>query len=125
MAAASTSARGVEASRTASAETRPIGPGAALVFALGSAVAFAVSDAIGPLRDDLDSAFLLAGLVGWVLLGWTALVAAAALVALIGRLVARRPVSRLEIGLLAAAIAVLILESVLHPLWGSGSSSGS
>jgi hypothetical protein len=122
--AGSASARGVEAGGTASVRTRPIGPGAALILALGSAVAFAASDAIGPLRDDLDHLFLLAGLVGWILLGGAILVVALACAALIGRMAGCRPVARLEFALLAGAVTLVVLEAGLHPLWGAGGGSG-
>ena len=117
-------AGGVAAAATAGSCLRPIGPGVALVFALGSAVSFAVADAVGPLRDDLEAVFLLAGLVGWILLGWAVLVTAGASVSLTGRIAAHRPVPRLEFALLAGAVTLIVLEAALHPLWGAGAGFG-
>lgn len=124
MALENSPAGGVAATTPAGSRVRPIGPGAALVFALASAFAFAVSDAIGPLRDDLDALFLLSGLIGWILLGWTVLVTVAASVALVGRIARRRDVSRLEFALLAGALTLIALEAGLHPLWGAGAGFG-
>ena len=98
---------------------------AALALTVGAAVSFAVSDAIGPLARRTEDLFVGMWLLGGVLLVWAAIVGAASAVPLLRRAVTRQPVSRSGASLLVAALALTAVVAWTHPLWGSGSGSGS
>ncbi len=100
-----------------------IGPLAALALAVGAVVSFGAGNAMGFLSDSAESVFVLTSILGWVLLVWAVVVAGGSLVALIRRALARRPVPRLELALLSACFALVVLAVSMRPLWGSGSGS--
>jgi hypothetical protein len=101
-----------------------MGPVAALAFAAGAAVLLAVSDRIGWLDPGTELLFVGTWLLGWALLCWAVLVSAASAVPLLRRAVTRQPVSRSGAVLLGAALALIAVLVWTHPLWGSGSGSG-
>ena len=107
------------------ASSTPAAPVVALAFAAGAAASFSVSDAIGPLDPGAEDLFVGTWLLGWVLLCWASLVGGASVVALLRRAVTRQPVSRSGAALLGAALALIAVLVWTHPLWGSGSGSGS
>ncbi len=97
----------------------------ALALAAGAAASFSVSDAVGLSDPDAEDLFVGTWLLGWVLLCWASLVLGASAVSLLRRAVARQPVSRSGAALLGATLALIAVMVWMHPLWGSGSGSGS
>jgi hypothetical protein len=99
-------------------------PAAAVVLAAAGAVLLVIGDIVVGLRSDAaDSVFILTGILGWTLVVWAAIMTGAGLVSAARRVSSRLPVTRLEVALLGAALAVIVVLLVTHPLWGSGSAS--
>ena len=107
-----------------SARVTATGPLVALALAGGAVISFGVGGAVGYLSEAAESAFVLTGLLGWVLLVWAVIVAGACSVGLIRRALARRPVTGTEWVLLSACVALIVLTALLHLPWGSGSGFG-
>jgi len=103
----------------------PIGPAVALALAVAALISFGVGGAIGFRSESAETVFVLTWLIGWVLVLWAVIVAVGSLVLLIRRRRADPPVSRVELALLGASFALVILTVFLNPLWGSGSGAGS
>lgn len=99
-------------------------PVSALALAAGAAVSFGVSDAVGFLSDRAEDVFILAWLLGWVLLVWAAIISGAYAVVLLRRSLSQRPVLRSEAALGAASLVFIAFFMATHPLWGSGSGFG-
>ena len=99
-------------------------PVATLVLAAAGAVLVGIGDLVVGLRTDAaDSVFILTGILGWTLIVWAAIMIGIAIVSTVRRLSTRQVVTRLEVALLGAALALIVVLLVTHPLWGSGSAS--
>ena len=99
-------------------------PVAALALAAGAAASFGVGDGVGFLSPDAEALFVLTWLLGWLLLTWATIVAGGYAVWLGLRWRSRRRVSQTEVAILAAALALIVLVMLTHPLWGTGSAVG-
>jgi hypothetical protein len=100
-------------------------PLTSLVLAGGAAISFAAGDAIGFLSDTAEDVFTVTWVLGWVLIGWAGILGGGYAVLLIGRSLARRPVSRREAVLAGTCLALIAIVIAVHPLWGAGSGTGS
>lgn len=99
-------------------------PAAAAVLAAAGAVLLGIGDLVVGLRNEAaDSVFILTGILGWTLVVWAAIMTSVGLVSAAKRVSTRLPVTRLEVALLGAALALIVVLLVTHPLWGSGSAS--
>jgi hypothetical protein len=99
-------------------------PVSALALAGGAAAFFGVGDAVGFLSDAAEDLFVVAWLLGWVLLAWAVILGGGYAVLLGLRWLSRRPVSRSEAALVAASLGLTAVVLVTHPLWGTGSAVG-
>ena len=103
----------------------PIGPAVALALAVAALISFGVGAAMGFRSESAETVFVLTWLIGWVLVIWALIVAVGSVVVLIRRRRAEPPASPVELALLGACFALVILAVFLNPLWGSGSGAGS
>ena len=100
-------------------------PVSALALAVGAAASFGVGDAAGFLSGTAESVVVVAWLMGWVLLVWAAIIGVGQAVLLGLRSLSRRPVSRVEVALVAFALALIAFVVATHPLWGTGTAVSS
>ncbi|MGM1029431.1 MAG: hypothetical protein ACQEWM_06090 [Actinomycetota bacterium] len=101
-----------------------VASGIAISMALAAAIAIAVADAMWFGIPTADGAGItLVYVVGWVLLGWAALLGLAIVVHRVRSGVDRRP-APIELVLLAATAAVIVGVLLTHPLIGSGQGFG-
>jgi hypothetical protein len=98
--------------------------GVAFALALVGALALTVGSAVGFLTPETEAVFTLTGIVGWLLITGSTILAFIVAVRLICTAIAgpRVPVS--DWLLLAAAVATISLAVVTNPLMGSGSGTG-
>jgi hypothetical protein len=99
-------------------------PLTALALAAGAAVLFAVGNAVGFHSEAAEDVFIFTWLLGWVLLAWASIVGGGFAVVLGWRALSRRQVFGSEVTFAVAALALITLVVVSHPLWGTGSGSG-
>ena len=109
--------------RLQTSETSAI-PVAALALAAGAAAAFGAGDVVGFLSPGAEALFVVTWLLGWVLLAWAVIVTGAYAVLLGVQWRSHRRVSATEVAVYAAALALIVIVMVTHPLWGSGSGVG-
>ena len=96
-------------------------PASALALAVGAAASFAIGDAVGIFTRAAEDVSVLTWLMGWVLLGWAAIIGGGYAVVLCLRSLSRRPVSLVQVTLAASALALIAVVLATHPLWGTGS----
>ncbi|MET1154625.1 hypothetical protein [Arthrobacter sp.] len=99
-------------------------PVCSLVLSAGAAASLGAGDAVGFLSDAAEDIFVIAWLLGWVLLVWAAILGGGYAVLLSLRGPSRRPVSRMEAVLGATSLGITAVVLVTHPLWGTGSALG-
>ena len=99
-------------------------PFSALALAVGAAAFFGVGGGLGTMSGLAEDLFVFTWLMGWVLLVWAAVIGGGCAVRLGLRSLSRRPVSVLEVALVASTLALIAVLLATHPLWGSGSAVG-
>ncbi|TFD63193.1 hypothetical protein E3T39_00330 [Cryobacterium suzukii] len=100
-------------------------PVSALALAVGAAAAFGIGDAVGTFSGAGEGMFVLTWLMGWVLLTWAVVIGGGYAVLLGLRSLSRRPVSVVQVALVACALSLIAVVLATHPLWGTGSAVGS
>jgi hypothetical protein len=97
----------------------------ALALTAAAAAFFAIGDSVGFLTDAAEGLSTMTWLAGWASVAWAVLLGGASVALLIRRLFARQRVSRVEVALVLATLAVIVAVAASHPLMGTGSAVAS
>lgn len=98
-------------------------PMAAFTLAVGAAVLLGASQTVGFLSDAAEDLFIVTWILGWLMLAWAAILGGGYALLVVHRWRSRQTVTGLEAVLTAAALALVAVVLVSHPLWGTGSAS--
>ncbi|TFD90108.1 hypothetical protein [Cryobacterium serini] len=93
----------------------------ALALAVGAAASFGIGDAVGILSGAAEGVSVLTWLMGWVLLTWAVVIGGSYSILLGVRSLSRRPISVVQVALIACAFALIAVVLATYPLWGTGS----